>query len=47
MNFKIKRVELLNALSKVSRAVSIKSPLPVLTGIKFELLDDKLVLMKI
>lgn len=44
MNFKIKRVELLNALSKVSRAVSIKSPLPVLTGIKFELLDDKLVL---
>ncbi len=27
MNFKIKRLELLNALTKVSRAVSIKSPL--------------------
>lgn len=44
MNFKIKRLELLNALSKVSRAVSIKSPLPVLTGIKFELKEDELVL---
>lgn len=44
MNFKIKRVELLNALSKVSRAVSLKSPLPVLTGIKFELFDNYLVL---
>ena len=29
MNFKIKRLELLNALTKVSRAVSIKSSLPV------------------
>ena len=37
MNFKVKRTELLNALTKVSRAVSLKSPLPVLTGIKFEL----------
>ena len=44
MNFKIKRVELLNALSKVSRAVSLKSPLPVLTGIKFELNNDCLIL---
>lgn len=44
MNFKIKRLSLLNALSKVSRAVSMKSPLPVLTGIKFDLKDDELVL---
>ena len=44
MNFKIKRFELLNALTKVSRAVSIKSPLPVLTGIKFDLKEDKLIL---
>lgn len=36
MNFKIKRLALLNALAKVSRAVSMKSPLPVLTGIKFD-----------
>lgn len=44
MNFKIKRTVLLNALSKVSRAVSLKSPLPVLTGIKFDLKDDQLIL---
>lgn len=44
MNFKIKRTELLNALVKVSRAVSLKSPLPVLTGIKFELKENCLVL---
>ena len=44
MNFKIKRLELLNALTKVSRAVSIKSPLPVLTGIKFDLKGDELIL---
>lgn len=44
MNFKIKRLVLLNALAKVSRAVSMKSPLPVLTGIKFDLKDDHLVL---
>ena len=44
MNFKIKRTVLLNALSKVSKAVSLKSPLPVLTGIKFDLQDDQLVL---
>lgn len=44
MNFTIKRLELLNALSKVSRAVSLKSPLPVLTGIKFELKDNCLIL---
>lgn len=44
MNFKIKRTVLLNALSKVSRAVSMKSPLPVLTGIKFDLKEDGLTL---
>ena len=44
MNFKIKRLELLNALTKVSIAVSIKSPLPVLTGIKFDLKEDELIL---
>ena len=44
MNFKIKRLVLLNALAKVSRAVSLKSPLPVLTGIKFDLKDDQLIL---
>ena len=44
MNFKINRTILLNALSKVSRAVSIKSPLPVLTGIKFELKENELIL---
>ncbi len=44
MNFKIKRIELLNALSKVSRAVSQKTPLPVLTGIHFELKNNQLTL---
>ncbi len=44
MKFRIKRTILLNALSKVSRAVSMKSPLPVLTGIKFDLENDGLVL---
>jgi len=43
MNFKIKRIVLLNALAKVSRAVSLKSPLPVLTGIKFDLKEDELI----
>ena len=37
MHFKIKRLKLLNALSKATRAVSVRSPLPVLTGIKFDL----------
>ena len=44
MNFKIKRTELLNALNKVSKAVSMKSPLPVLTGIKFDLKENELIL---
>ena len=36
MDFKIKRLKLLNALSKTTKAVSIRSPLPVLTGIKLK-----------
>ena len=44
MNFKIKRIKLINALSKTTKAVSIRSPLPVLTGIKFDLHDDCLIL---
>lgn len=44
MQFRILRTVLLSALNKVSRAVSTKSPLPVLTGIKFNLTDEKLIL---
>lgn len=44
MQFKIQRIELLNALNKVTRAVSSKSPLPVLTGIKFDISDSDLIL---
>ena len=44
MDFNINRLVLLDALTKVSRAVSLKSPLPILTGIKFDLLEDGLVL---
>ena len=44
MQFKIQRIELLNALNKVTRAVSSKSPLPVLTGIKFDISNSDLIL---
>lgn len=44
MHFKIKRLKLLNALAKSARAVSIRSPLPVLTGVKFDLKEDQLIL---
>lgn len=44
MKFKIKRAVLLNALANVSRAVSQKTPLPALTGIKFELTNEALIL---
>ncbi len=44
MNFKIKRTILLQAVSKATKAVSSRSPLPILTGIKFQLLSDRLVL---
>lgn len=45
MRFIISRVELLNGLNIVSRAVSTKSPLPILTGIKFELKSEGLTLL--
>ena len=44
MKFRINRLKLLNALSKTTKAVSIRSPLPVLTGIKFDLQPDGLIL---
>ena len=44
MHFRIKRIKLLNALAKATRAVSVRSPLPVLTGIKFDLKSDQLIL---
>ncbi len=45
MRFIISRVHLMNALNIVSKAVSNKSPLPILNGIKFELSNDQLVLL--
>ena len=44
MKFTIKREVLLEALSKVSKAISTKNLIPVLAGIKFELKKKKLVL---
>jgi len=44
MNFKIYRSELLLALTKVNKAVSSNSPLPVLSGIKFDVTNDSLIL---
>ncbi|MFQ6792432.1 MAG: DNA polymerase III subunit beta [Thomasclavelia sp.] len=44
MKFKVNRLKLLNALSKTTKAVSVRSPLPVLTGIKFDLQSDCLIL---
>lgn len=45
MKFKINRQILLSNLSKVSKAVNNKTPLPVLNGIKFDLMEDKLELI--
>ena len=45
MKLQINRLELLNCLNKVSRAVDSKSPLLALTGIKFTLSEDKLELV--
>ena len=45
MHFRIKRIKLLNALAKATRAVSVRSPLPVLTGIKFDLQAHQLILI--
>ena len=43
MKLKIKRVFLLEALNNVSKALSSKNIIPVLSGIKFELSKEKLV----
>ena len=45
MKLRINRLELLNNLNKVSRAVNSKSPLLALTGIKFTLSDNQLELI--
>ena len=44
MKFTIKREILLEALNKVSKAISTKNLIPVLAGVKFELKKKKLVL---
>lgn len=44
MKLKIKRVVLLEALNNVSKAISTKNIIPILSGIKFELTRDKLVI---
>jgi len=44
MKFTIKKDLLLDALSKVSKAISTKNLIPVLAGIKFELKKKKLIL---
>lgn len=44
MKLKIKRELLLEAINKVSKAISTKNLIPVLAGIKFDLKKDKLVL---
>lgn len=45
MKLRINRLELLNSLNKVSRAVNQKSPLIALTGIKFTLTENQLELI--
>lgn len=45
MKLKIKKEKLLNALNDVSKAISTKNIIPILSGIKFELLNDKLILL--
>ncbi len=44
MNFKIKKNVLMEALNNVSKALSSKNIIPILSGIKFDLYEDKLVL---
>ncbi len=44
MKLKIKKLTLLEGLNKVSKALSTKNLIPVLSGIKFELHKDKLIL---
>lgn len=45
MKFNIKKQSFYKALSSVGRAASTHSPLPILSGIKFELRDDALTLI--
>ena len=44
MKFKIKRDLLQEALNNVSKAISTKNIIPILSGIKFDLFKDKLIL---
>ena len=44
MKFTIKKDVLLEALNKVSKAISTKNVIPVLAGIKFNLTKKKLIL---
>ena len=43
MKLKIKRTILLDALNNVSKALSTKNIIPILSGIKFELFKDRLI----
>ena len=44
MNLKVKRTKLLEALNNVSKAISTKNIIPILSGIKFDLFKDRLVI---
>ena len=44
MKLKVKRTILLEALNSVSKAISTKNIIPILSGIKFDLYKDKLVI---
>ena len=44
MKLKIKRTVLLEALNNVSKALSTKNIIPILSGIKLELFKDRLVI---
>ncbi len=44
MNFTISKTTFYNSLSLVSKAISSTSPLPALTGIKIDILEDRLIL---
>ncbi len=44
MKLKIKRTSLLESLNNVSKALSTKNIIPILSGIKFDLFKDKLVI---
>ena len=44
MKFTIKKEVLMEAINKVSKAISSRNVIPVLAGIKFELTSKKLIL---